>query len=92
MSALLQVLSDTANMTNDELQRFQAQEMDLVQFRLCNMQFAGNTVHCTLYHGLATFTEVTFVNVHHAQMSTLVIEVCLCYIGFVIVFNSSLHY
>ena len=33
------------------------------------------TIYCTLYHGLATFTEVTFVNVHHVQMSTFVIEV-----------------
>ena len=52
-------------------------------------------VHSTLYHGLATFTEVTFVNVPHAQMSTFVIEVCLWYIGFVLVFNTShltLHY
>ena len=40
----------------------------------------------TLYHGLAIYTEVTFVNVHHAQMSTFVIEVCLWYIGFVLVF------
>ena len=45
----------------------------------------------TLYHGLATFTEVTFVNVHHAQMSTFVIEVYIWYIGFVLVFNWSLH-
>ena len=46
----------------------------------------------TLYHSLATFREVTFVNVHHAQMSTFVIEVCLWYIGFVVVFISLLHY
>ena len=37
-----------------------------------------------LYHSLAIYTEVTFVNVHHAQMSTFVIEVCLLYIGFVL--------
>ena len=40
-------------------------------------------VYYSLYHGLATFTEVIFVNVHHAQMSTFVMEVCLWYIGFV---------
>ena len=49
-------------------------------------------LHCALYHGLGTFTEVTFVDVHHAQMSTSVIEVCLWYIGFFLVFISSLHY
>ena len=48
--------------------------------------------YMALYHGLATFTEVTFVNVHHAQISTFVIEVYLWYIGFVLVFNWSLHY
>ena len=47
--------------------------------------------YSTLYNGLATFTEVTFVNVHHAQMPTFVIEVCLWYIGFVLVINCSLH-
>ena len=35
------------------------------------------TADYTLYHGLATFTEVTFVDVHNAQMSTFVIEVTL---------------
>ena len=50
------------------------------------------SVDSSLYHGLATFTEVKFVNVHQAQMSTFVIEVCLWYIGFVLVFNSLLHY
>ena len=40
------------------------------------------SVYYTLYHGLAIYTELTFVNVHHAQMSTFVIEVCLWYIGF----------
>ena len=45
-----------------------------------------------LYHGLAIYTEITFVIVHHAQMSTFVIEVCLWYIGFVLVFISSFHY
>ena len=48
------------------------------------------TVH--FYHGLTTFTDVTFVNVHHADMSTFVIEVCLWYIGFVLVFISSFNY
>ena len=33
------------------------------------------SVHYTLYHGLTVYTEVTFVNVHHAQMPTFVIEV-----------------
>ena len=37
----------------------------------------------SLYHGLAIYTEVTFVNVHHAHMSTFVIKVCLRYTGFV---------
>ena len=45
-----------------------------------------------LYHGLAIHPEVTFVNVHHAQMFTFVIEVCLWYIGFVLVLISSFHY
>ena len=49
-------------------------------------------LYFTLYHGLATFTDVTFVNVHQAQMSTFVIEVYIWYIGFVLVFNWSLHY
>ena len=31
------------------------------------------------------------MDVHHAQMSTIVIEVCLWYIGFVLLFNSSFH-
>ena len=44
--------------------------------------------HITLYHGLATFTEVTFVNVHHAQMSTFV---CLWYIGFVTVSTTKIN-
>ena len=48
-------------------------------------------VHRALYHSLATFREETFLNVHHAQMSTFVIEVYLWYIGFVLVFNWSLH-
>ena len=38
------------------------------------------------YHSLDIYTEVTFVNIHNAQMSTFVIEVCLCDIGFVLVF------
>ena len=37
-----------------------------------------SSVHHTLYHDLATFTGVTFVNVHHVQMSTFV---CLWYYG-----------
>ena len=44
--------------------------------------------HYSLYHGLATFTEVTFVNVHHAQMSTFV---CLWYIGFVTVSTTKIN-
>ena len=32
-------------------------------------------MHFSLYNSLATFTEMTFVNVHHAQMSIVVIEV-----------------
>ena len=32
------------------------------------------------------------VNVQLAQISTFVIEVCLWYIGFVLVFNGALHY
>ena len=47
--------------------------------------------YSTLYHGLATFTEVTFVNVHPAQMSTFVIEVYLWYIGFVLVFTTKIN-
>lgn len=49
-------------------------------------------VHCSLYHSLAIYTEVTFVDVPHAQMSTFVIEVCLWYIVFVLVLISSFHY
>ena len=30
-----------------------------------------------LYHSLASFTEVTLVDFHHAQMSTFVMELCL---------------
>ena len=62
--------------------------IDTVHFTLYNI----NSVHYTLYHGLATFTEVTFVNVHHAQMSTLAIEVFLWYVSFVLVFNWLFHY
>ena len=38
-----------------------------------------------LYHGLATFAEVTFVDVYHTQISTVVIEVYPWYFGFVTV-------
>ena len=44
--------------------------------------------HSALYHGLATFTEVTFVNVHHVQISTFV---CLWYIGFVTVSTTKIN-
>ena len=55
--------------------------------------YTANAVYNdTLYHRLASFTEVTFVNAQHAQMSTSVIEVCLWYIGFVLMFNWSLQY
>ena len=41
----------------------------------------------SLANMLANFTEATFVNVHHVQMCTSVIEVCLYYIGLVLVLN-----
>ena len=44
-----------------------------------------------LYHGLANFTEVPFVDVHHAHMSTFVLEVCLLYIGFVTVSTTKIN-
>ena len=61
-------------------------------YTLHTTRYTLQTNHYTQYQGLAIFTEVTFVDVHHAQMSTFVIEVCLWYIGFVLVFNWSLHY
>ena len=59
--------------------------------QICEMFWVGSR-ESILYHGLAIYTEVTFVAVHQAQMSTFVIEVCLWYIGFVFVFISSFHY
>ena len=56
----------------------------------CISQIAA--LYFTSYHGLAIYAEVTFLNVHHEQMSTFVIQVCLWYIGFVLVFISSFHY
>ena len=71
-------------------------------------------INYTFYHGLATFTRLTFVVIHHAYIyrslleahdglftdrsyvichayiSSLWIEVCLWYIGFVLLFISSL--
>ena len=44
--------------------------------------------HTTLYNGLATFTGVTFVNVHHVQMSTFV---CLWYISFVTISTTKIN-
>ena len=55
--------------------------MECVMFRVEVYSF-----HYTLYHGQAIYTEVTFVDFHHTQKSTFVIEVCLWYIGFVLVF------
>ena len=46
------------------------------------------TVHYILYHGLASFTWVTFVNVHPVQMSTFV---CIWYIGFVTVRTTKIN-
>ena len=37
-------------------------------------------------------TEVTFENVHHVQIFSFVIEVCLWYIGFVLEFILSFHH
>ena len=34
------------------------------------------SIQYALYHGVATFTEVTFLDVQHAQMSSFGIEVC----------------
>ena len=56
----------------------------LCQAQLRTLRPLLNITHYT------NFREVTFVNVHHAQISTFVIEVCLWYIGFVLVFISSL--
>ena len=50
------------------------------------------SLHLPLYHGLAIYTGVTFVNVHHTRMFTLVNKVCLWYFGFVLVFILSFHY
>ena len=49
------------------------------------------SVQYALYHGLATFTEVTFLDVHHARMSTFVIEVCLWCIGLVTVSTTKIN-
>ena len=55
-----------------------------IQFIVCSLHRAvcsEKIFRCSeqyaLYHGLDSFTEVTFLNVDHAQMSTFVIEVCL---------------
>ena len=51
--------------------------------------FGDTRRHWTFYHGLVTFTEVTFVNIHYAQMSTLMIEMCPWYIVFVLVIENT---
>ena len=45
--------------------------------------FLSYLPHKSLYHGLSTFTQVTFVDVHDAQSFTFEIVVCLWNIGFV---------
>ena len=59
-----------------------------ILYDMCSMYNEIFIMYLALYHGLASFTWVPFVNVHPVQMSTFV---CLWCIGFVTVRTTKIN-